>query len=305
MVVYPEPVDPDEETRVSSVSRIIGESRTADSCLVTIYGPDLGRQFKLLPQATSIGRGSENHIVFDMDNVSRRHARVQVDADGGFFVEDLNSTNGTYVNDVEVKTQQLRNGDLIKVGGAILKFLQGGNIEALFHEEIYRMAIVDGLTQVHNKRYLLEFLDREMARCARYLRPLSLIMFDVDHFKVINDSHGHIAGDVVLKRLAELVSEHVRKEEAFARYGGEEFAIIMPETPARRARVFAEKVRALVERTTFCYEGKSIAVTCSLGVAEMGDFADPAAFIAAADANLYAAKKAGRNQVVGGEQNCP
>jgi two-component system cell cycle response regulator len=108
-------------------------------------------------------------MVIDMDNVSRGHARV-VKRDDGIYVEDLQSTNGTYVNDIEVKADRLRNGDLLKIGGAILKFIQGGNIEAQYHEEIYRMTIVDGLTQIHNKRYFLEFLDREMARCSRYDR---------------------------------------------------------------------------------------------------------------------------------------
>ncbi len=104
------------------------------------------------------------------------------------------------------------------------------------------MTIVDGLTQIHNKRYFLEFIDREMARCARYERPLSLLLFDIDHFKKINDVHGHLAGDFILKRLAEMVSKHIRKEEAFARYGGEEFAILMPETNGERARIFGEKI---------------------------------------------------------------
>ena len=194
-----------------------------------------------------------------------------------------------------------KNGDLIKIGGAIFKFLQGGNIESLFHEEIYRMTIVDGLTQIHNKRYFMEFLEREMARCARYDRPLSLILFDVDHFKKINDQHGHLAGDFVLKRLAELVGRHIRKEEAFARYGGEEFAVIMPETPAHRARVFAEKIRAMVEASPFEYEGQMITVTVSLGVSEMGPHRGTKSFVAASDDNLYKAKDWGRNRVVGGE----
>lgn len=290
----------EEQTRVSNVSRIIDKAIASESCLVTIYGRELGRKFALAGPETTIGRGPENTVVVDMDNVSRRHARV-IRANEGFVVEDLNSTNGTYVNDLEVKQQGLRNGDLIKVGGAILKFLQGGNIESLFHEEIYRMTIVDGLTQVHNKRYFLEFLDREMARCSRYSRPLSLILFDIDHFKTINDGHGHLAGDFVLKQISELVSKHIRKEEAFARYGGEEFAVLMPETPASRARIFAEKIRRMVEATVFQYEDRSIEVTVSLGLCEMDSHQDISSFVQAADDRLFEAKRAGRNQVAGGE----
>lgn len=289
----------DEETRVSSVSRIIDKAISTESCLVTIYGRDLGKQYTLGAE-TTIGRGAENTIVLDMDNVSRQHARVLHRKDG-YYIEDLNSTNGSYVNDIEIKYERLRNGDLIKIGGAILKFLQGGNIESLFHEEIYRMTIVDGLTQVHNKRYFMEFIDREMARCARYERPLSLLLFDIDHFKKINDVHGHLAGDFILKRLAEMVAKHIRKEEAFARYGGEEFAILMPETPGDRARIFGEKIRRMVESTPYEYEDRAIDVTVSIGIAEMGRHRDPTSFIKAADENLYAAKGQGRNRVVGGE----
>ncbi|MCK6545507.1 diguanylate cyclase [Myxococcota bacterium] len=291
----------DEETRVSSVSKIIDKAISSDSCLVTIYGRDLGKQYVLDHPEVTIGRGADNTIVLDMDNVSRAHARVLQRSDG-FFLEDMNSTNGTYVNDLEVKYERLRNGDLIKIGGAILKFLSGGNIESLFHEEIYRMTIVDGLTQVHNKRYFMEFLDREMARCSRYDRPLSLLLFDIDHFKKINDGHGHLAGDHILKRLAEMVAKHVRKEEAFARYGGEEFAIIMPETSGERARIFAEKIRRMVEATPFAYEDRQIPVTVSIGIAQMRQHREPAAFIKAADEKLYLAKNSGRNRVEGGQE---
>ena len=288
----------DEETRVSTVSRIVDKAISGESCLVMIYGPDLGRRYPLENNELRIGRGGDNDMVIDMDNVSRVHARVYK-KDDGIYVDDMDSTNGSYVNDIEVKTDRLRNGDLLKIGGAILKFIQGGNIEALYHEEIYRMTIVDGLTQIHNKRYFLEFLDREMARCSRYDRPLSLVMFDVDHFKRLNDTYGHLAGDYVLKRLSELVAKHVRKEELFARYGGEEFAIIMPETTGKKAGIFCDKIRRMLESTPFVYEGKEVSVTISLGLATMGRHREPLAFIKAADEMLYLAKTNGRNRVEG------
>ena len=288
----------DEETRVSTVSRIIDKAISGESCLVMIYGPTLGRRHPLTDDETTLGRGADNTIMIDMDNVSRLHARVTKD-DDGYYLEDLESTNGSYVNDIEVRKDRLRNGDLVKIGGAILKFIQGGNIEALYHEEIYQMTIVDGLTQIHNKRYFLEFLDREMARCSRYDRPLSLVMFDIDHFKKVNDTFGHLAGDHVLKRIAELVAKHVRKEELFARYGGEEFAIIMPETTGKKAGIFCEKIRRMIDQTELNYEGKEIPITISLGIAVMGRHREPLAFIKAADDQLYAAKSNGRNRVEG------
>jgi two-component system, cell cycle response regulator len=290
----------EEETRVSTVSRIVDKAITGESCLVMIYGPELGKRFPLIGDEVTVGRGADNGIVIDMDNVSRLHARV-VKVEDGHFVEDLGSTNGSYVNDIEVSRDRLRTGDLVKIGGAILKFIQGGNIEAMYHEEIYQMTIVDGLTQIHNKRYFLEFLDREMARCSRYERPLSLVMFDMDHFKSINDSYGHLAGDYVLKRVAELIGKHVRKEELFARYGGEEFAIIMPETTGKKAGIFCEKIRRMIEECPIVYEQKEIPITISLGIAVMGSHREPLHFIKAADDRLYKAKHAGRNRAVGPE----
>ena len=298
---YPE-LGVDEDTRISRISKIRDRDLPGDSCLVTIYGPGLGKKYRLdQEEATKIGRGHDNDIVLDMDNVSRHHAVVEY-TDDGFVVRDNKSTNGTYINDLEIDVcRKLENGDLMKIGGTILKFLQGGEIEAQFHEEIYKMTIIDGLTLVYNKRYLLEFLDREMARCARYDRPLALLLFDIDHFKQVNDVHGHLAGDAVLKRLAELVSKHIRKEECFARYGGEEFAIIMPETNGERARIFAEKICRMVDNSEFHYEDRTIPVTVSIGISEMNNHRDPMAFIAAADALLYKAKGNGRNRVEGGQ----
>ena len=160
------------------------------------------------------------------------------------------------------------------------------------------MTIVDALTGAHNKRYFLEFLEREMGRCHRYNRALSLVMFDIDHFKKINDSYGHLAGDYVLKHLASTVKTKIRREDLFARYGGEEFAIVLPEIDTPNSKAFAEKVRQLVEKQDFRFENTRIQVTISMGVGAIDDdHADAATLIKQADDYLYAAKSAGRNQV--------
>ena len=290
-----------QETRVTKISKLTQQAEPdQSSCLVQIHGPELGKKWVLDDDEFTIGRDVKNNIVVDLDNVSRRHAQIQTRANK-HFVTDLGSTNGTYLNDEEVLQEQpLRSGDLVKVGGSIFKFLQGGNIEQKYHEEIYLMTIVDGLTQINNKRYFLEFIEREMGRCHRYSRSLSLIMFDIDHFKKINDSNGHLAGDYVLRELAHAVKQRIRKEECFARYGGEEFAIVMPEAGPENARRFAEKLRKLTEDHHFEFEQKAFPVTISIGVADMqNDMTEPLQFIKAADANLYKAKKSGRNRVVG------
>ncbi len=288
------------ETRVTKVSTIGTKFIGGQSCLVVIYGPDLGHRYELTDNELTIGRDISNSITIDLDNVSRRHARL-VQREDKVFLQDLGSTNGTFLNDEEVKGEvPLRSGDLVKVGGAIFKFLYGGNVESLFHEEIYRITIGDGLTQCFNKRYFLEFLEREMARGQRYGRPLSLMMFDLDHFKQVNDTHGHLAGDYVLRDLAQSVRGKVRKEECLARYGGEEFVLVSPESGPARVRKFAEKLRQIVETHEFMFDDKRIPVTISVGVADMTpEMTEPSQFIKVADSNLYMAKKQGRNRVVG------
>ncbi|SEK35189.1 MULTISPECIES: GGDEF domain-containing protein [Stigmatella] len=290
-----------DETRVTKISTItVGKAANRDCCLVQIHGPELGKKYVLESEEYTLGRDEGNHIVVDLDNVSRRHARILV-RQGRMFVEDLGSTNGTYLNDEEVRQPQpLRSGDLVKVGGSIFKFLDGDNIETQYHETIYTLTISDGLTGVSNKRYFLEYLEREMGRSHRYHRALSLMIFDIDHFKKINDVHGHLAGDHVLRELAQSVKRLVRREQCFARYGGEEFALVMPEDGPDKARLFAEKIRKLIEEKTFMFEDKEIPVTISIGVADMtADMTEPSQFIKVSDANLYKAKKSGRNRVIG------
>jgi diguanylate cyclase (GGDEF)-like protein len=293
------------ETKVTRVTAVAGLAAPGheEACLVQIYGPMLGKKFILEKDETTLGRGDNCEIVLELDNVSRRHCSLILKPDG-VFLRDSGSTNGTYLNNVEVRGDTpLRSGDLIKVGSAIFKFLFGGelgSIEAQYHEEIYRLTIIDGLTQVYNKRYLLEFLEREMARCARHDRALSLVLFDIDHFKKINDGFGHLAGDYVLRELASSLKTRIRKEECFARYGGEEFALVLPETGHENTVFLADKLRKLIEQHPFVFEGKRIPVTFSAGVALLEASQDSAlAFIKAADARLYEAKRAGRNRVVG------
>lgn len=292
---------PGHETRVTKISKIHDLRANSESCLVMIAGPFLGKKHVLVDEEVfSLGRDEKSFIVIDLDNVSRRHAQV-VERRGKFFVNDLGSTNGTYLNDEEVHGELLlRSGDFLKIGSAIFKFLSGGNIEQQYHEEIYTLTICDGLTQVHNKRYFLEFIEREMGRCHRYNRALSLMMVDIDHFKLINDHNGHLAGDYVLRELAAIIKPRVRKEECFARYGGEEFAYVLPESGGDNTRKLAEKIRLLVQEHRFTFEGKEIKVTLSIGVADLkGDMTEPLQFIKCADTNLYKAKKMGRNRVVG------
>jgi diguanylate cyclase (GGDEF)-like protein len=215
-------------------------------------------------------------------------------------VADLGSTNGTYVNDESVLERRLRDGDQVRIGRSILKFMTGENVEVHYHEEIYRLMTVDGLTQIYNRRYFNEALEREANRAKRYERVLSLIAFDIDHFKDVNDTHGHLVGDNLLRHLALGVKSRLRREDIFARTGGEEFAILLPEVAVEGARITAEKVRAIVESTPLKYENEVVRCTVSLGISVMlPDDASPEELYKRADERLYEAKQGGRNRVVG------
>jgi diguanylate cyclase (GGDEF)-like protein len=274
-----------------------------DACLVNLHppGPDIGRRIPLLNTNYIVGRDSEAGFVVSRSSVSRQHARLYSDEEGSWWVEDLNSTNGTFVNEIRVtRGQVLTDSDQVRFGDAIYKFLSGSNIESAYHEAIHNMAIQDGMTGIHNKRYFSEFLEREIAVCQRHGHPLTLVMFDVDHFKKVNDTHGHLAGDAVLKDLSMRIRPRIRREDLFARYGGEEFACVLPSTALAGGIVFAEHLRTIIEERPCAFDNQQISFTISLGVTtlmrETG--VDGAGLIKRADENLYAAKRGGRNRVV-------
>jgi len=273
-----------------------------DACLVHIYpsGPNMGRRHSLATDTIILGRGEATDIRIDDNSVSRSHVKIE-SADEGYYLHDLKSLNGTFVNDRPTRgAQLLRDGDYIRIGNAIFRYLAGGNIEAEYHEEIYRLTIMDGLTQIHNHRYLVDFLDREVARSQRHTRPLSVLMMDLDRFKGINDQHGHLCGDYVLRELSNRIRHSVRREDLFARYGGEEFTMVLVETTAEQAIDVAERIRASISAKPFWYESQPLPITISIGVASTTgeDQTSAHELLRRADEMLYRAKRSGRNMVV-------
>jgi two-component system, cell cycle response regulator len=292
--------EPDEKTRVTQVVQAPPPDTPGNDCLVVIYASEpglLGKRYVLDKSPMRVGRGADSHIVLEGDSVSRRHAHFERRNTSWFIVDD-NSTNGTYLNEEQIAREALiSNGDRIKVGPAILKYLSGLDAEAKYHEEIYRMTIVDGLTQIHNKRYLFETLEKELTRARRYERQLSLLIFDIDYFKRINDQYGHLAGDYVLRELARVVQERIRRDELFARYGGEEFVVVLPETPLQGAVTLAENLRSRVGSHGFVFQAERIPVTISVGCSTLKDDKGATELIQRADEKLYEAKRSGRNRV--------
>jgi two-component system cell cycle response regulator len=172
-------------------------------------------------------------------------------------------------------------------------------LRAQLFDQMERMATTDGLTGLYNHRYFQERLEALLAQARRYGRKLSLVVVDVDHFKQVNDKHGHPAGDQVLRSVAQMISKQARDTDMVARYGGEEFAVILPETDTKGAKVIAERIRIAVQGNTFEFEGGTLKATISLGIATCPDHAkDKAGLVERADQCLYFAKRNGRNRSV-------
>jgi len=286
-----------EETKASGYT---APAPGGEGCLVVLHAPTrrlLGVRVALSRREVVLGRDAGCDLVLDADDVSRRHARVRGDG-AGHLVEDLGSTNGTFVGDERVVARALAPGDLVRVGSVVLKYLTGDDLEALYHAELRRLADEDPLTGLAHKGAFAEALGREVKRARRHGQPLALALLDLDRFKSVNDRFGHLAGDLVLRELAAAVRPLVRAEQLLARIGGEELAVLLPGVTLENAVRFAEKIRAIVEARRIAFEGAPIAVTVSIGVAALEEAdAGPDVLVARADARLYDAKRTGRNRV--------
>ncbi len=290
---------PDDHTR-----RITPFDRARHGAsLVVISHPDrmmLGSSFSISPNATmTIGRSSDAEVGFpEVMEVSRRHARIRR-GEEATIIEDLGSRNGTWINGARLDgPRRLISGDIIEVQVVKLKFIEGDDLEQGYHEALYHLTVMDDLTGIFNRRRYDAEVERDFARSRRHHTPLSLIVFDVDDFKTINDDHGHPAGDAVLQQIARLVESHVRREEVFARAGGDEFLILCPDVPLSGASVLAEKLRALIAQHPFRFADQTFAVTCSFGVASLtAEMNASEELYVHADRLLYRSKDEGRNRV--------
>lgn len=249
-----------------------------------------------------MGRGEDNQVVIDQDSVSRSHCVLRW-VGGQPLLRDVGSRNGTKVNGIPLVPPQevvLCSGDRLELGEVIYKFLLEGDVEALYHEELRRKANLDALTGAFNKGYLLEHLSREMLRAHRHGRSLAVLLFDLDHFKALNDRHGHLFADRVLQALVQRVRGILRTGDLLARFGGEEFVIVLPETGARGAWRMGERLRERVGANPFAFEEREIQVTVSVGIALLEEeMRTPMELLDRADTMLYQAKRAGRDRVAG------
>jgi diguanylate cyclase (GGDEF)-like protein len=290
----------DENTRMGIPPVVAPEGGKRDRAyLVVLAGASVGEMYKIEGEKTVIGRGQNAQIRLLDDGISREHAQLVIRSDH-VVLEDLGSTNGTYCNGLKVDTKELADGDKILVGSTtILKFTYHDNLDEIFQKQMYESALRDGLTKAFNKRYFTDRLESEFTFSTRHMTPLTLVLFDIDHFKNVNDTFGHPAGDYVLTELSNMMAASLRAEDIFARYGGEEFAIVCRGSDSIQGQIVAERLRKAVETNHFMWEEKRVPVTISLGLATLPDpaIADSSELIRAADEALYKSKKTGRNRV--------
>ncbi|HET8948300.1 MAG TPA: GGDEF domain-containing protein [Candidatus Polarisedimenticolia bacterium] len=273
------------------------------ACLVVMQGAEIGRDFRLRRGSMTIGRGLDVDIRIPDDLASRRHARVDFNWDpfretASFVLVDLDSTNHTFVNSRQVDRTDLQDGDKIQIGDTVLKFVVLDEIEVKFHAEVRNRITFDQLTGLLTKESLYLALEMELKRCHRYTVPLAVLMMDIDHFKAVNDTRGHLMGSHVLAEVGRLISRSIRGADVAARYGGEEFIAYLPEADGAGAVQVAERIRMNIESNEFTLDGQTARTTISVGIglfpAHGGELK---ALVARADRALYRAKEDGRNRV--------
>lgn len=287
-----------EETLTKAANQPLSTSE--GGCLLQIHPLTLTNHLiELHDLPVVIGRDPACEICICDASVSRRHAMIEK-VDSGFSVTDLDSTNGTSVNENSVSSSLLDAGDRVQFGSYIFKFLSTNHIELQYHEAVYSMMTRDGLTGALNKRSFIDILGRDFQRAVHRGTPLSLIIFDIDFFKSINDTHGHLAGDEVLREVGRRISNVTASHDVFARYGGEEFAILMSDTVVENAVDVAERCRVEIADQPFQTSVGALSVAISAGVADVKSLSNtqsPEKLIQAADLKLYEAKHGGRNRV--------
>lgn len=278
---------------------------TWTACLIVLRGDSVGDRFLLSKDEITIGRAEDVDVRLPQDEgVSRLHAVIQrTENPEQFVLIDENSVNGTSVNSKRIKTATLADQDLISISNHTLKFVSSTSPEQAYYDELYRQTHMDKALQIYDKRYFLTKLNEDISYCRRYNTELSLVMFDVDHFKRINDTYGHLAGDAVLLKLTETVKRRIRETDILCRYGGEEFAIIMPHVNSQQAYILAEQIRMLIAKTPVdCGNNATVNITISLGITSYAsgniENCTSELLISQADKALYQAKHAGRNKAL-------
>lgn len=307
-----EPKDPKKKAAAEDITRVINPAtdtlkidlelaKATDPVLIVIRGGLQGKKYSLKGgKKFLMGRDKGVEIQLDDGNVSRQHAQV-VREDDKMYLEDLGSRNGTFLNDENIGSSRklLEKEDMIKVGSTILKFLPAGQLETLYHINLTNAAYMDKLTSLYNRKYISEVLEVEFKRAKALHSSFSVVLFDIDDFKKVNDTYGHDCGDYVLAELGlQVKASGLRERDLAGRYGGEEFIVVLTNSDEDQAREVAERIRKKIENHEFTYDGKKIPVTVSVGVAAIKkDYHDSGDLYRASDKALYESKRSGKNKV--------
>jgi two-component system, cell cycle response regulator len=288
------------ETPAASLGSVKAERQLI---LTVLAGPQMGWSRVVDRGELVVGRGEGSDLVLNDQGLSRRHCKL-VRQGQELFIEDLDSSNGTFVDGALVRGRTpLQEGARIHLGRhTVLSLARRDPLEQMAARQLYESSMRDPLTDLHNRRFFDQRLREEFAFATRHQAPLSVILLDLDHFKKVNDTWGHPAGDEVLRQVASLIKRCVRKEDVASRFGGEEFGVVVRTESHEGARAVAERMRKRLEDTSIAHQGNLILVTISAGVATAAPphlYESPTALLAAADQALYRAKAAGRNRIEG------
>ncbi len=290
-----------------TLKKVLDNAGKIPPSLVLLVGPptSIGKQWSLEDTAYDLGRAPKCSVFVNDRSISNSHAKILIEGDK-VYIMDLESTNSTFINNIKIEPMQptlLSHNAQIKTGNVIFKYLERGSLESITNKKSFDRGQYDTMTQIYNKGALMSYIPEAFKRSDLTDQGLSLIMFDIDHFKKVNDTYGHAAGDYVITQIARLVKDKlIRAEDFFARYGGEEYALVLSGTPIELANQIAERIRETINDYDFMFSGVNINIAISLGVSyrppkgagwsELFDSADKA---------LYYSKENGRNRVTIGD----
>lgn len=292
----------DERTAIVSLRELKAPRKQSRDrhLLVRVRGAELGRVILLSPERIRVGRSQDSELWLSDDGVSRRHASLQREGNT-YVVTDEGSSNGTFVGGVKVTRHELRDGDVVQFGpAAVFRYTLSDESHEALLRQLYDASVTDGLTGAHNREHFDTQLQAELSYARRHNTDVSVVLFDADHFKKVNDTYGHQTGDSVLMQIADVVRGTVRSEDVFARYGGEEFALVLRGIDIEGSGAVADRLRERIAALKIETDRGPLTVTVSAGCSSLSTSEDktPEGLIAAADRRLYAAKHAGRNRVV-------
>ena len=283
------------------------QTRDLRPALIFLNGDLLAVPIPLDREEVILGRALEADVRINDTRVARRHARITATAGDNettnYVVADLNTRSGTYVNGQKIKQETLQNGDKITVGDHILRFEMSDEIDREYQRQIRRLLSHDDLTGLLSSRSFFSELRRESERAKQERRVFCVLMMDVDYFKTVNDTYGHLTGSKTLEEIGLCITDNLRSGDAAARFGGEEFAAFLLDAELAQGLVAAERIRAEIENYPFSVirQGKpseTHRITLSIGVATFpNDSSDPIELVEMADSALYHAKREGRNRV--------